>query len=114
MFWMFIALVTIPLGLGLILSVCGVEIVRGATDPNRKPHEVMGAAAGFLVGGFIGFVCSGAVAFASGLIPLFGDKGHPIAATLLLFAGVILFGVAGARFAQLMVRRAPRRRPARH
>jgi hypothetical protein len=84
MIGMTIALVAIPLAIGVVLSVVGTQLIRVATDPHRRREELFGAGAGLISGGVAGFFCSGTLAFLTGMIPLFGEGISSWQATLSL------------------------------
>jgi hypothetical protein len=104
---MLIALVGIPLCIGVVLSVGGVRIVRAATRPNRRawtPGEIAGAAVGFLIFGWIGSVGSATIALLCGFLPFLESPGHPALAAMMVFAGAMALGVPGAWFAGMLIR----------
>jgi hypothetical protein len=105
MAWEIFGLLAIPLGIGAILSVSGVKLVRVLTDPHRNPRELIGAGVGLFVGGSIGLIGSGLAAFLCGLLPFLGSRGHPIAASVVVFGGVVGLGLLGARVGQVLGRR---------
>lgn len=101
MIGMTIALIAIPLGIGLFLAIIGTQLVRVATDPHRSQKELLGVGAGLIAGGGAGFIGSGTVAFVTGLVPLFG-KGHPIVASAVLATGTLAGALLGAWLGQIL------------
>jgi hypothetical protein len=101
MIGMTIALIAIPLGIGVFLSVIGTQFVRAATDRHRSRKELFGVGAALIAGGGAGFIGSGMVAFATGLIPLFGN-GHPIVASAVIAAGTLAGALLGAWLGQIL------------
>ena len=95
MMGMTIALIAIPLGIGVFLSVVGTQFVRAATDRDRSQRELFGIGAGLIAGGGIGFIGSLTAVFVTGLIALFG-KGSPIAASAVIAAGTLAGASLGA------------------
>ena len=94
---MAVSLVLIPLGLGLIVSICGVEIVRVLTAPTRNVPELVGAGIGLLVGGMFGWIVAAVLALDCGWLPFLGSKGHPAMAALTVFAGAVGCAFLGGR-----------------
>lgn len=105
---MTIALIAIPLGIGVVLSVVGTQFVRVATDPHRRQEELFGAGAGLAGGGVAGLVCSGTLAFLTGMIPLFGE-GHLVMASVVIAFGTMGGALSGAWVGQVLGRRAVNR-----
>jgi len=106
-----LSLVGIPLGIGVVLTVCCVGILRIATSPKRgnwKPGEIAGATAGLLIFGFCGYVGGAAVALFCGVLPFLGSRGHPALAAMMAFAGAIAIGLPGAWIVLVLVRHYPK------
>jgi uncharacterized membrane protein YfcA len=101
MIGMTIALIAIPLSIGVVLSVIGTQFVRAATDRHRSQKELFVVGVGLIAGGGTGFIGSGTVAFVTGLVPLFGT-GHPVAASAVIAAGTLAGAPLGAWVGQIL------------
>jgi len=104
---MAISLVAIPLVLAVILSTCGVEVVRVLTVPNRNMRELFGAGAGLLIGGVVGFMGSALAAFAYGWVPFLGSRGNPAAMAVAILAGIVGLALLGGWLGGAVGRYAP-------
>jgi hypothetical protein len=101
MIGMTIALIAIPLSIGVVLSVIGTQFVRAATDRHRSQKELFVVGVGLIAGGGTGFIGSGTVAFVTDLVPLFGT-GHPVAASAVIAAGTLAGALLGAWVGQIL------------